>query len=89
MHKYNVQSMINIGTEICFMIKNIYFKEVQWTPKLSNEINKMFFIIKEKSKIFYPDLSAEELLKMIRKYSTEDFNDCLENYFTKMDKIYE
>lgn len=80
---YNVQVLVNLGMEICATIKNIYFKNDTWTITVTKEINKLFGIIKNKAKIFHPDLGEEDLLKMIRKYSNEDIVDCLDDYLKK------
>jgi hypothetical protein len=89
MQTYNVQKLVSLGMDVCLMIKNFYFKDQKWTPKISNEIHKMFAIVKEKAKTFHKDLNEEKLLEMIIIYSIEDFNDCLENYFNMKDKVHE
>jgi hypothetical protein len=63
---------IEFGRRISIKLKEFFFKDEAWTPKMLCVIIEKLNQLKEIAKPFYPEKDTVELVKMLADYSQQD-----------------
>jgi len=83
-----ITAKINIGAEICYKIKQIYFQQEPWSMDLAKKVSKKYNSFKEITRKWHLDLKEEQFLKKIREYTKEQIKDCFELYTETKDEVH-
>ncbi len=73
----NSKELVNIGTQICERLKQIYFSDKPWAASHAR-ISKGFSLLKQKARIYYPEMSELEMLKQISKYCDREIKELMQ-----------
>ncbi len=73
-----VGALINLGSLICTRIKNLSYPGQPWDMTLSKEIAKKLTLMKQKARIYHPEVREDKLLEILNfRYNNEDLLELL------------
>ena len=63
------------GTPVCKLIKDYFFAEIAWRPRLAFHIGHMLTALKRQARIYFPDLDELERINLLATFTKEDMQD--------------
>jgi hypothetical protein len=68
---------LTIGATVASRIKQNYFADEPWSPKMADRIGAMLKLLKERSAPYYPDMDITGRLHKLTAYTRQDMDDAL------------
>jgi hypothetical protein len=75
--KYEAHVVIELGARMCTTLKNMYFEDKDYCWLISKEVSVMFTKLKDKAKIYYPEIEDGDLMHELLKWRREDIREAL------------
>jgi hypothetical protein len=69
---------ITAGDELAMRIKNVSYPQVEWS-KCWYPVGCVMAEVKKRGKVFHPDLTEVQLIRVLCDYSDQDLQELLEN----------